>query len=68
MRVRETPAAEREQLLAALQEIGGDGGSFGLDDISFGGSPQHGGNGDGMPTEGGEATEIPEIKSPLDED
>ena len=35
---------------------------------SFGGSPQHGGNGDGMPTEGGEATEIPEIKSPLDED
>ena len=66
--IRETPAAEREALLAALQEIGSDGGSFGLDDISFGGSPQHGGNGDGMPTEAGEATEIPEIKSPLDED
>src|SRR6185369_16228840 len=54
--IRETPAAEREALLAALQEIGSDGGSFGLEDISFGGSPQHGGNGDGMPTEGGEAT------------
>jgi DNA-directed RNA polymerase subunit beta' len=68
--IRETPAAEREALLAALQEIGSDGGSFGLEDldVSFGGSPQHGGNGDGMPTEGGEATEIPEIKSPLDEE
>jgi hypothetical protein len=67
--IRETPAAEREALLAALQEIGSDGGSLALEDLdlSFGGSPQHDGNGDGMPTEGGEAAEIPEIDSPLDE-
>jgi DNA-directed RNA polymerase subunit beta' len=67
--IRETPAAEREALLAALQEIGSDGGSLALDDLdlTFGGSPQHDGNGDGMPTEAGEATEIPEIDSPLDE-
>jgi DNA-directed RNA polymerase subunit beta' len=67
--IRETPAAEREALLAALQEIGSDGGSLALEDldISFGGSPQHDGNGDGMPTEAGEAAEIPEIDSPLDE-
>jgi DNA-directed RNA polymerase subunit beta' len=66
--IRETPAADREALLAALQEIGSDGGSLALDDLSFGGEPQHDANGDGMPTEGGEATEIPEIKSPLDEE
>ncbi|MGZ4382928.1 MAG: DNA-directed RNA polymerase subunit beta', partial [Gaiellaceae bacterium] len=66
--IRETPAADREALLAALQEIGSDGGSLALDDLSFGGEPQHDANGDGMPTEGGEAAEIPEIKSPLDEE
>jgi DNA-directed RNA polymerase subunit beta' len=68
--IRETPAAEREALLAALQEIGSDGGSLALDDLgdlTFGGAPQHDADGDGMPTEAGEATEIPEIESPLDE-
>jgi len=57
-----------EQLLAALQEIGADGGDgasladLGLD---FGGAIKL----DGEPgTEAGEATETPEVKSPLDED
>ncbi|MBD0348932.1 MAG: DNA-directed RNA polymerase subunit beta', partial [Thermoleophilia bacterium] len=67
--IRETPAADREALLAALHEIGSDGGTLALDelDMSFGGSPTHGDGGDGMPTEGGEAAEIPEVDSPLDE-
>ena len=48
------------------EEIGSDGGasaSTALGSTSAA-SPQHGGNGDGMPTEGGEATEIPEINEP----
>ncbi len=66
--IRETPAAERQALLAALEEIGSDGGTLALEniDMTFGGSPQHEGDGDGMPTESGEAAEIPEIDSPLD--
>jgi DNA-directed RNA polymerase subunit beta' len=60
------PATE-EQLLAALEEIDSDGGdglnleSLGLD---FGGQP---GAEEGGPShESGEATEIPEVDSPLD--
>src|SRR5437868_781121 len=60
------PATE-EQLLAALEEIDSDGGdglnleSLGLD---FGGTP---GVEDGGPShESGEATEVPEVDSPLD--
>jgi DNA-directed RNA polymerase subunit beta' len=60
-------AYERETLLAALQEIGSDGGgidlaSLGLD---FGGQPDL--NDEGKPHEAGEAEEIPEVDSPLDE-
>jgi DNA-directed RNA polymerase subunit beta' len=58
-----------EQLLAALEEIDSDGGdglnleSLGLD---FGGQP---GVEDGGPShESGEATEVPEVDSPLDSD
>jgi DNA-directed RNA polymerase subunit beta' len=59
---------EREALLAALQEIGGDGGDgaslagLGLD---FGGTPDFGE--ENPPNEEVEAEEIPEIDSPLDE-
>jgi DNA-directed RNA polymerase subunit beta' len=59
---------EREALLAALQEIGGDGGdgaslaSLGLD---FGGTPDYGE--ENPPKEEGEAEEIPEVDTPLDE-
>jgi DNA-directed RNA polymerase subunit beta' len=58
---------ERETLLAALQEIGSDGGgidlaSLGLD---FGGQPEE--NDESKPREAGEAEEIPEVDSPLDE-
>jgi DNA-directed RNA polymerase subunit beta' len=60
-------AYERETLLAALQEIGSDGGgidlaSLGLD---FGGQPDA--NDESKPQESGEAEEIPEVDSPLDE-
>jgi DNA-directed RNA polymerase subunit beta' len=60
-------AYERETLLAALQEIGSDGGgidlaSLGLD---FGGQPEV--NDEAKPHEAGEAEEIPEVDSPLDE-
>jgi DNA-directed RNA polymerase subunit beta' len=57
-----------EQLLAALQEIGSDGGegldlrSLGLD---FGGAPET--NGESAPHESGEAEEVPEVDTPLDE-
>ena len=60
------PATE-EQLLAALEEIDSDGGdgldleSLGLD---FGGTP--GVEDGGTSHESGEATEIPEVDSPLD--
>jgi len=61
------PETEAE-LRAALEEIGSDGGEGLADlDLSFGGEPQHDADGDGMPTEEIEATEIPEIDSPLDE-
>ena len=59
---------EREALLAALQEIGGDGGdsaslaSLGLD---FGGTPDYGE--ENPPKEEGEAEETPEVDTPLDE-
>jgi DNA-directed RNA polymerase subunit beta' len=59
-----------EQLLAALEEIGADGGDaidLGSLGIDFGGAPEHDADGDGMPREFPEATEIPEIDSPLDE-
>jgi DNA-directed RNA polymerase subunit beta' len=58
------PATE-EQLLAALEEIDSDGGNgIGALDIDFGGEP-----GADVPTshEAGEAEEIPEVDSPLDE-
>ena len=60
---------EREALLAALEEIGSDGGdgldlaSLGLGD--FGGEPQL--NDEGKPHESTEAEEVPEVDSPLDE-
>ncbi len=60
---------EREALLAALEEIGSDGGegvdlaSLGLD---FGGEPVTDG-GDAKPRESTEAEEIPEVDTPLDE-
>jgi DNA-directed RNA polymerase subunit beta' len=59
---------EREALLAALQEIGGDGGDgaslagLGLD---FGGTPDFGE--ENPPDEEVEAEEIPEVDTPLDE-
>jgi DNA-directed RNA polymerase subunit beta' len=62
-----TRPATEEQLLAALEEIGSDGGD-GLDldalGLDFGGEP-----GSDLTTshEAGEAEEIPEIDSPLDE-
>jgi DNA-directed RNA polymerase subunit beta' len=59
---------ERETLLAALQEIGADGGgtdggSIAGISLDFGGQPGSEGNGH----ESGEATEIPEVDSPSDE-
>jgi len=59
---------EREALLAALQEIGSDGGegidlaSLGLD---FGGGPEPT-DGDPQPHESTEAEEVPEVDTPLD--
>ena len=60
-------AYERETLLAALQEIGNDGGSLDLSTlgIDFGGQPDV--NDEAKPKEAGEAEEIPEVDSPLDE-
>jgi DNA-directed RNA polymerase subunit beta' len=60
-------AYERETLLAALQEIGSDGGSIDLASLGldFGGQPDL--NDEGKPHEAGEAEEIPEVDSPLDE-
>ena len=59
-------AYERDTLLAALEEIGQDGGSidFGSLDASFGGEP---GSDNATTHEAGEATEIPEVDSPLDD-
>ena len=63
------PETEAE-LLAALEEIGADGGSLDLASLGFdfGGAPQHDADGDGMPREAPEATEVPEVDSPLDRD
>jgi DNA-directed RNA polymerase subunit beta' len=60
-------AYERETLLAALQEIGSDGGSIDLASLGldFGGQPEL--NDEAKPHEAGEAEEIPEVDSPLDE-
>ena len=59
------PETEAE-LLAQLEEIGGDGGldleALGL---TFGGQP---GADEVSSHEAGEATEVPEVESPLDED
>jgi DNA-directed RNA polymerase subunit beta' len=56
-----------EQLLAALEEIGSDGGD-GLDlsalGLDFGGAPET--DGEGTPREATEAEEIPEVDTPLD--
>ena len=54
-----------EQLLAALEEIGSDGESLGLLDMSFEGEAETNG-GDGRSSL--EAEEIPEVDSPLDEE
>jgi len=56
-------AYDREVLLAALEEIGGDGGGLVLDDIDlgFGGEPETDGD-----AKAGEAKEIPEVDTPLD--
>jgi DNA-directed RNA polymerase subunit beta' len=63
-----TRPATEEQLLAALEEIdsgGGDGlAGLGLD---FGGAPETtDGNGGGAPHDAIEATEVPEVDTPLD--
>lgn len=60
---------ERASLLAALEEIGSDrGDGLSLRDLGldFGGEPVTDG-GDGRPREAGEAEEIPEVDTPLDE-
>ncbi len=54
-----------EQLLAALEEIGSDGESLGLLDMTFEGESETNG-GDGRNSL--EAEEIPEVDSPLDEE
>ncbi|MGH3005937.1 MAG: DNA-directed RNA polymerase subunit beta', partial [Gaiellaceae bacterium] len=62
------PATE-EQLLAALEEIGSDGGEgadLGLLDMAFGGEPET--NGEGTPRDSTEAEEVPDVDSPLDEE
>jgi DNA-directed RNA polymerase subunit beta' len=58
------PQTEAE-LLAALEEIGADGGDglANLDMGGFGGAPEFG---EENPPEAGEAEEIPEVDSPLD--
>src|SRR5438270_85461 len=53
-----------EQLLAALEEIGSDGGNgIGALDLDFGGEP---GSDQPVSHEAGEAEEVPEVDSPLD--
>jgi DNA-directed RNA polymerase subunit beta' len=58
---------ERDTLLQALEEIGQDGGSldFGSLDLSFGGEPAY--SDEARHHEAGEAEEIPEVDSPLDD-
>jgi len=58
---------ERDSLLQALEEIGQDGGSaidFGSLDATFGGEP---GSDASTTHEAGEAEEVPEVDSPLDD-
>ena len=60
-------AYERDTLLQALEEIGQDGGAaidFGTLDATFGGEP---GADNADSHEAGEATETPEVDSPLDD-
>jgi DNA-directed RNA polymerase subunit beta' len=59
-------AYERDTLLQALEEIGQDGSAidFGALDATFGGEPSVDAS---ASHEAGEATEIPEIESPLDD-
>jgi DNA-directed RNA polymerase subunit beta' len=61
-----TRPATEEQLLAALQEIGGDGDGLDLQSLGldFGGQP---GSDTTSSHEAGEAEETPEVDSPLDE-
>jgi DNA-directed RNA polymerase subunit beta' len=60
------PETEAE-LLAALEEIGGDGDGLNLEalGLTFGGTP---GSDETSSHSAGEATEVPEVESPLDED
>ncbi|MBA2462895.1 MAG: DNA-directed RNA polymerase subunit beta', partial [Actinobacteria bacterium] len=64
------PETEAE-LLAALEEIGGDGDGLDLEalGLTFGGTPQseNGAADEPISHEAGEAAEIPEVDSPLDE-
>jgi DNA-directed RNA polymerase subunit beta' len=57
-------AYERDTLLQALEEIGQDGGSMDFDGLTFGGEP---GSDRATTHEAGEAEEIPEVDSPLDD-
>ncbi len=58
-------AYERDTLLQALEEIGQDGAvDFGGLDMGFGGEP---GADEVTSHEAGEATETPEVDSPLDD-
>ncbi len=60
-------AYERETLLQALQEIDSGGGGIDLESLGldFGGQPET--DGEGTPREAGEAEEVPEVDTPLDE-
>ena len=55
-------AYDREVLLAALEEIGGDGGGLALEDLGFGAEPET--DGDAKPQAAAE--ELPEVDRPLD--
>jgi DNA-directed RNA polymerase subunit beta' len=63
------PETEAE-LLAALEEIGSGDGDLDLNalGLDFGGQPEHGAGGDGMPKEAGEASEQPEVDSAVDDE
>jgi hypothetical protein len=60
------PETEAE-LLAQLEEIGGDGAGLDLEalGLTFGGTP---GSDEVTSHDAGEATEVPEVESPLDEE
>jgi len=65
------PETEAE-LLAQLEEIGGDGAGLDLEalGLTFGGTPQsgNGGSDETISPDAGDATEVPEVESPLDEE